>query len=423
MNDSNDTVVELGSLVAKSLVDATAAGDHFRYRFLRRCGSMARRRWSRQVSPTHVRARHADWIVDAIESTPLEVRWLDDFERRARALADIRGALKWTTGAARNDMAALLASGINWTSADAWREGTRWCEAVVDAEDIPLPVRSACSSHWVLSTTMALSRRIGRVGEAAIETADDLVDPVVARPGRTAGTSSAVTAVTSQDDHLARRVSEWAERGVAMSEEFEAPWHVYCRCLAGMTYSSLDQPEPAQSHLEEGARWLRDLEGYEGLRASTLGLLSVHRIIQGDHERAYAAAEPIVATVHTPMPGREGALMAVVARAAAGDLAAARIEMNEYYEAARRTDLPLGVETVVIYGGVIAGLQGNWEACARLLAAGAAGLARFPGTYLLYKEFRDRARAALGPDRARELRAEGQQLPLEVAVTSVLGDA
>jgi predicted ATPase len=422
VNGPGDTVIDLGSLVTKSLVDATTEGDQFRYRLLETVRLYAEEKLVEAGESDAVRARHADWVVDAVESVPLEVRWLDEFDVGLVALADVRGALEWTSGAGRNDMAALLASGINWTSADSWREGTRWCEAVVDAEDLPLPVRIRTLVALSLSSTMALSRAASRWAKQAIDAADDLADPMVALAWVSRANAGAATAVQRQDEDLARRVSEWVERGVAMSEEYETAWRVYCRCIAGMTYSSLDQPELAVGHLEAGAQWLRDLKGYEGLRASTLGLLSVHRIIEGDYERAFAAAEPIVATVHTPMPGREGALMAAVARAAAGDHAAARIEMTEYHESAVRTDLPLGPETVVIYGGVIAGLQGDWEGCARLLAAGAAGLMRFPGTYLLYKEFRDRARTALGPDRARQLRAEGQQLPLGEAVATALSE-
>jgi hypothetical protein len=426
VSESRDAVVDLGSLVTKSLVDVAADDDRFRYRLLETVRLYAEQKLLAAGEADETRARHAKWLVDTIESRPLDQRWLDDPGLGSLGLADVRAALEWTTGAGENDTAALIASGINWTAADAWREGTRWCEGIAGAGDLSLPAHVRLLVSLCLGESMALSGASTSYAKRAIELAEDATDPLVAVAWASRANAGAVSAVVLQDDHLAARTAEWVERGVTLSEESEITWCIYCRCLAGMTYSTLDQPERAQAHLEEGARLLRDVEGYEGLRASTLGLLSVHRIIERDHERAFEAAAPIVATVgavHTPMPGREGALMAVVARAAAGDLAIARIEMKEYYDAAVRTDLPLGVETVVIYGAVIAGLQEDWETCARLLAAGAAGLRRFPGTYLLYKEFRDRARAALGPDRARRLRAEGRQLPLEEAVARALGGA
>lgn len=422
VSDASDAVVHVGSLVAKSLLDVASEGDRFRYRLLETVRLYAEQKLLAAGEADEVRGRHARWVVDSIESTPLERRWLDALDLGPISLADVRGALEWTTQSAHHDMAGLLASGINWTGADAWREGHRWCEEVSQASDLTVPVRVRILVSLCLGASMALSRQSSTFAKQAIEVAGDLIDPLVAVAWASRANAGAVTAIRQQDDHLAARIGDWAERGVTVGEEFEDPWRIYCRCMAGMTYTSLDKPALAQHHLEEGAKLLRDLDGYEGLRASTLGLLSVHLVVDGEPERALAVAEPIVATVHTPMPGREGALMAVVARAAAGDVPVARIEMNEYHDAARRTDLPLGVETVVIYGGVIAGLQDDWEMCARLLAAGAAGLARFPGTYLLYKEFRDRARAALGPDCARELRAQGQQLPLEEAVALAVGE-
>jgi hypothetical protein len=87
-----------------------------------------------------------------------------------------------------------------------------------------------------------------------------------------------------------------------------------------------------------------------------------------------------------------------------------------------RTDLPLGIEMVVLFGAGIAGAAQDWELTARLLAASREGIRRSAIAYLGYRTFRDRARAALGPTRARTLREEGRRLPLQDAVALALGD-
>jgi hypothetical protein len=55
-----------------------------------------------------------------------------------------------------------------------------------------------------------------------------------------------------------------------------------------------------------------------------------------------------------------------------------------------------------------------------LLSAGASVIARSPADYVLYVHYRDRVRAALPAERARALRAEGREMPIDEAVALAL---
>ncbi len=77
---------------------------------------------------------------------------------------------------------------------------------------------------------------------------------------------------------------------------------------------------------------------------------------------------------------------------------------------------------VVVFGAGIAGAAQDWDLTARLLAASREGFRRSAWAYLVYLTFRDRARAALGPTRARTLRDEGRRMPLQDALKLALGD-
>jgi hypothetical protein len=115
-------------------------------------------------------------------------------------------------------------------------------------------------------------------------------------------------------------------------------------------------------------------------------------------------------TATNPMPSMSGALTHVVPWAANGEMGVAVDVLAEYAEFAERTGEPFGVESVLLYSGVVRALAEDWEDAARLLAAGHAALARDPAHYELYHTFRDRTREALGADRARSLRDEGRLL-------------
>jgi len=87
------------------------------------------------------------------------------------------------------------------------------------------------------------------------------------------------------------------------------------------------------------------------------------------------------------------------------------------------TDLPPGIEQLLVFGAGIAGAVQVWDLMARLLGASGEGFHQSPVAYLVYLTFLDRARAALGPARGRTLHEEGRRMPLQDAVKLALGDS
>jgi hypothetical protein len=76
--------------------------------------------------------------------------------------------------------------------------------------------------------------------QRAIDVSGDEPSPMCAEALTSRALGSAVLAATFRDHALAVQAAEWAEVGVAMSEQFSAPWRMYCRLLAGETYTTLN---------------------------------------------------------------------------------------------------------------------------------------------------------------------------------------
>src|SRR5207248_8428429 len=92
--------------------------------------------------------------------------------------------------------------------------------------------------------------------------------------------------------------------------------------------------------------------------------------------------------------GREDplSLALLVALASANDVDGARRELCAYDEAARRADWGLALESVVLYGGILAALRDDWERASRLLAAGQRSVYRYQATSQICLAIRDQVR-------------------------------
>jgi hypothetical protein len=110
----------------------------------------------------------------------------------------------------------------------------------------------------------------------------------------------------------------------------------------------------------------------------------------------------------------------MLALAATGSPEVARAALRHCHEVFRRADVIHGRATICVYGGAMAAVNGDWETAGLLLAAGRDGVFRGAEAGLVYYRFRDRVRAAVGPERARELRDRGRALPLDEAVALAL---
>jgi predicted ATPase/class 3 adenylate cyclase len=414
----------LGSLVTKSLVHVVEDGEQFRYRLLETVRLYATEKLVAAGESDELRERHAHWVVDSMASIPLEQRWFGD-DTGGVDVDDVRAALGWSSTSGSPTLSSALASGINWSRFDQWREGLRWCEPLADADELDdrsrLQVLAMLLLLHVYDLSYARGGHLDSRAKHALSSAEGIDDPLVSLMWTWRGSLSGALAIETLDHELADLSAEWMETGVAMSEGFTLPWQVYCRLLAVSGLTSLMRGDAAVGHLEAAVPLADQLEGYDTLRAGARGFLSLYRALDGDVDAGLALAKSVVGFANGPIPWREGPLMTVVAFAAAGDVGHARRQLRASLQSLP-TDAPLGNEMVVIFGAGIAGAAQNWELTARLLAAGREGIRRSAFAFLVYRTFLARARAALGQARARTLREEGRRLPLQDAVALALGD-
>ena len=428
-----DILQSLGSLVAKSLVQVVDDAAQLRYRLLETVRMYAESKLIDAGEAKECRARHRDWMLDWLESTPLGERMLGDDDLLATELANVRSALEWSTSDGDSDALARIAAGVDWARGDSWQEGIRWCEAVArTADELPSDLRTQVYLMLFRLTRITLQgatdwARRKEWAERAIDAGGGEPSPSHAEALTSRALASAVLAASYRDEALLQDATESAESGVAMSERYSVPWRMYCRLLAGETYATLNLTfrlgtDRAEHHFAAGASTAPPSQPYLGLRARLCCYLALLKAVAGDTRGAVAAAADAHADGVLELLGLEDplALALVVAVPSQDDPDAAIRELRAYDAAARRADWPLGVETVVLFGGILHALQRDWENASRLLGAGERSVYRHQATALLYFAFRDRVRAALGPHRSRQLRDEGREMSLADAREAAL---
>jgi predicted ATPase/class 3 adenylate cyclase len=410
----------LGSLVAKSLVQVVDDGDRFRYRLLETVRAYANEKLAAAGEADKLRARHAQWVADSLESVELLARWFGD-DAGFVDLGDVRAALEWSTRNGSPEVTARIASGVNWNRYDQWREGLRWCEAAIESDALDAFTRLQVLIMLQLSRMSDLSSRAFELAEESESVAEGLDDPLVALMWvlRWSPTIAEVTG----DAALAAAAAECFEIGVAMGDSLSRPWQIYLRLMAAMGYTIMRQYEVARRHLEVAVAVGEAVEGYDSLVGAVRGVLSLRCVLDGDLERARVLIEGVVDVPHLSAEIRQGPMAAVVTRAAIGDVAGARHQLRTYYEDCLDSDLPLGAESMLVYAAAAASVAGNWEDAARVFGASGHGFRRSPDAYMLYLTLRERMREALGVDRARQLRDEGRSMSREAAVALALTDA
>ena len=414
-------VVTLGSLVTKSLVTVVDDDEQFRYRLLETVRIYAEEKLAAAGESEDLRHRHASWVCDSLEAVPLESRWFGDDPRPVPA-SDVNAALEWSSVAGTASITASLASGVSWTRFDLWRDGLRWCEAVVDAEELDPHQRLQVVMMLNQLTTFGLMEGvwIERAQLAAEAVGAGLDEPLVGLTWAWRGSVTATTAETRQDSKLAARCAEWMELSASSAASYSVPWQACIELLAGFGYTTLRRNHDAERHLESAVSHSTQLEGFEGIHSAARAFLSLHRVVAGDVDQARALTEDLVELPEPSMFSREGLVVAAVAVAASGDHAGARQRLSDAYTRALRVDQRFGVEHVVVFAGGVAAVEREWETAVRLLSASREGYRRTPFAYLTFLTFRERARDLLGVDRFRQLRQEGRQLTFDDAMALVL---
>jgi predicted ATPase/class 3 adenylate cyclase len=424
--ESEDTVGEIGALVAKSLVDVVDGGDQFRYRLLETVRMYAEERLVERGEAEQCRGRLVEWVLRWLESAPLEERWFGDDDWLAVELPTIRAALAWADTRDMTEALARIASGVDWTRGECRSEGLDWCLRASRADDLAEPLRHQLVAMVTVLRIVSLDQSLGSWIDQAVSIAEGEPNCFAAVVLAWSAAVQSVRALADGDEGLAAEACRSAERSVAMSDTCSAPWQTYCRFVAGMAFASLAIDDPdnrvrAEEHFRASAELAQPGPPYVGLRATLYEYLALFELLGGDPLASVSlAVHAPSGRGHWPLFGPNQSAARMLALAATGDLASAQVELQRLHDAFRAADATRGLDTVCMYGGAVAAIIEDWERAATLLAAGRHGIFAGAEAALVYYHFRDLVRSALGAERARELRAQGMAMPLDAAIESAL---
>ncbi len=401
-----DALDRLASLVDKSLVTVHTDGPSPRYRLLETVRLYAEAKLVESGEADHARTRHRDWLLEWLESVPLEHRWLGDDNVFANAFPSVRAAIEWSMDQDDVTTAATIAAGVDWVRSEGWSEGARWCGRLADEPRLSDELRAQLFLElWWLDPMQRQSRSWGA---RAVQATERGTSPLGAMAVAAKARDCIVPAADTGDAVLREQAIELGEQAVEMSADGPSVWHSICRFTAGMVYASFRQAADAAAHFRAG---MTPIEGpFDGLAHAHGAYLAIMRFCTDDMDTAAELARAHCAT-DMVIPYQHSRPAALVALAAEGDLPTARAALHDYSRVTRASDWPYNTESVAVLAGVLAGLDGDWERAAVLLAAGRTAVYRDPANSILYFTYRDKARQELGHDRAQTLRAEGVAVP------------
>jgi predicted ATPase len=412
-----DAVERLGSLVTKSLLQVVDDRHGVRYRLLETVRLYAEDKLVEAGDAASCRARHCAWVHDWLEAKPLEERWLGDDDLLASDLPNVRAALEWSFGNDDLEVTARIAAGVDWSRTEAWSDGDRWCERLSEVADLPAQLRiQLLLMVWWLGP---LSRSRGDWGTRIVELASEHPGPLLPLAHAALARDQIVVARDMGDPTFLDRAVESVDTAVALSSESARPLQMYCRMLAAMVHSSRLDVSTASMHLDAATREPPE-DAYRGLHAALRAYLAITAFVGGDAQHAVELAGEVYSPGALVPYWQHPRALCLVALGATGDLATADQAFRDYFEASRGLDWVYADESVLVLGGVLAGMREDWSTASRLLAAGSMAMNRTPADYLLYATFRDRARQHLGPEPSRRLRADGLAMPIEAALALAL---
>jgi predicted ATPase len=440
--DRPDTFDCLASLVDKSLVNAITAGDRMQYRLPESVRLYVEPKLVEADESFECRERHRDWVVQWLDGIPLEERWFGDRDLLGFEQANVRAAIDWSTAHSNYESLARLASGVDWARSEAWREGRDRCLDINAAGEITtaLDLQVAMMLWWLgpisADGIYALNGDPGSASATGFTSGQNSAESVaqatfehplqaLALAGH--GRDLTIQAVMLDDAALVERIEQLVRAGVERSQRESDGWRKIVHLAAGMAYASLRRLSEADDAFTSGLDISPGHAPFELLHGAIEGYLAITRLVLGavdDAVRLARAADSRTSAALTssayPYWLHSPGFVLPVALGETGDHAAAHQALIEYHAVQRRTDFRDGLKSVAIVGGALAAQRHDWEAAARLVAAGASTISRTPADYLVYLHYRDRIRAELPSDDAHRLRAEGRSLPIQEAVELAL---
>ena len=286
-------LVQLLSLVRKSLVVTDDAGIDQRYRMLETVRVFAEAALIESGEQPDARDRHRDFFLAYVEAIPPELTYLDPDGAVRREETNLRSALAWSDDQGRADLVGRLASTMNRVWIGDIRAGRHWLEKAMHGVDDLDP------EHRVRVLAVA-----AHVAVLAIEAADGklarrAVDAAGSRPGMWSSLAYGLLCLNSgirffgtKDPDLASDVERLGQTAVDLATE------PLSRGLAwfwfGQARVLIDDLDGAADALDKGS-----VEAVPGGEMSTvsLALLAELRHVKGEHTQALAAATEAVERV------------------------------------------------------------------------------------------------------------------------------
>jgi predicted ATPase/class 3 adenylate cyclase len=424
--------VLLASLVAKSLVVASAHERTTRYRLLETIRLYAAERLVERGEADAVHRRHRDWYLTRSETLDRHKCWIPQMRPASelllleRELDNLRAALAWSEQEGRPDLVARLAAATDlvWLSSCNQDEGLRWLAAVraVPLDDPVLVAQCAVVDGW-LTMIRGHFMELPEKSRSGLEAAER-AGVVASRLPQAVGALVLAGYCKVYDDpergrELILKASEIADACGLPSIAAGA------RGMAGQLWLAEGRYDEAIAVLEpivEAAHVgeVRLFDGYFGTElVIALHLADRHK----DAVRVGSTfALSIAARVPEPMVAMAARATLSLARAGAGPADAELPELLALFAQAQRDRLPVFSQYVLTFVAAVLALRGDEEAASTILAAARGEIPRdapwrTPGHRAVYRHYGRLLHRRLGDEVTRRCRAAGTRLSLDDAAT------
>ncbi|MGH2725665.1 MAG: ATP-binding protein, partial [Actinomycetota bacterium] len=418
----------LGSLAAKSLIVVEERAGATRYRLLETVRIYAEERLASSGESDAVRSKHRDSFLELAEAFPFERSYWGDFiQPDLEAEQDnLRAAISWSSSDGRFDLVARMAISL----LGFWRygrnlEGTRWLTRALEDQGLSEELRLQCLSG---AAGLALARGDPAMGKLA----DEAIQLAAGRPSF--ALLSALVVRSGYADTLAYAygdASEQGNMGTYLAEAFRIAegadplWLAICLFWRGF-HSLLSGDLSAALDDFNSIERLGVFDDWQFFPvANRYTVICLHSLL-GNHDEALRLARVSHEKPYRGGPYWHTPLALGLALAGVGDWEGAHRHVREAFELARDTGISLIQGECLVVSAACASLEGDYERASRLLAAatnaepGSMFIVWTPSGWPLYRHYLAMVRDALGRERARELRAEGQAMALDQAVAYAL---
>jgi predicted ATPase/class 3 adenylate cyclase len=418
-----DVVGGLRSLVAKSLVVVTGTDDSVRYRLLETVRMYGEDKLSTSADVESLRTRHRDYYLGVMESL---------FDREGIFFGlmhsileleqdNVRAALRWSEAQGRHDLVArmLCATYVlwNWYHVEAIERHRALLEHELD--DVLRGRVLACLATHEGSTGNA--ERVEKDSEDAIRLLGDEPSVWLHFALHANAQFKGIRAIATQDPQLAEDALVRAERATSVGRSFGPGWAARGSSATGVILLMLLRPIEAAEAFAESIKSLREA-GVGGTSLAIEGLWVAKHICPDEWTNELEAALQEGTRRYFAQSTNVPLVLSLDA-ALRGDVVEARKIFLDAVTFMRRYVPDLVLRGALVCAGIIAGLEGDFERAARLLAASMReGMMLSPVGFALYRHWLPRVRVELDPERARQLRDEGRAMSLDEALDYAIGD-